>query len=555
VLIDARSLPAEAVLEADICIVGGGPAGLTLAHELDKTPFRVCLLESGGREADPQLEALSEGETVSEHYRNLAQMRTRQLGGTANQRNIELGEDLLGVRYVPLGEIDFEERDWVPYSGWPFPKGELEPFYRRAHEFCQAGAYGYEVETWEDEGVARLPFAGDAVATGVFRFGPRSVFTELAGRELERSDNVQAYLHATVVRVERHEPGGMTRRVRVACLDGKRFSVAARVVVLAAGAIENARLLLLSDDLRGVGLGNERGLVGRFFMDHPLLQGGFFTPSDRGLFARTGLYDVRSHDGVAVMGKLVLGDTVMREERLLNMNAILIPRERTYGSAAVRSLKALVRREPRSASGEGTLAHVANVVRGLDDIAAKAARTLLRADAPVTHLSRGGWSQSPRSTGRFAFFEVYHVPEQAPDPDNRITLGTERDPLGCRKVCVRWRLGEQDLKSIRRGHEIFADELARIGPGEVRRVGSRGEPQLVDMTHHHMGTTRMHADPARGVVDRNCRVHGTQGLFLAGGSVFPTGGYANPTLTIVALAMRLADHVKDVVASRTAAAG
>jgi choline dehydrogenase-like flavoprotein len=572
-LIDARTLPSGETIETEVCIVGAGPAGVSLARELAGQDFRVCLLETGGLEPNDDIQALAagEGETIGDrYYPEAIYMRHREFGGTAHRWQIDIGNKVRGVRHVPLDAIDFEKRDGVPYSGWPFSKSHLDPFYERAQAVCQAGPYTYEAEDWEDEKAPRLPFTGNRVTTKMFQFGPRDIFIHDYRHELNRASNVTIYIHTTAVELETDETAKTVTRLRVACLQGSQFWVKAKLFILSMGGIENARLLLLSDKVQKTGLGNPKDLVGRFLMDHPMVRCGQLIPSSPRIFNSTALYDMRQVRGTSVIGKLSLTDEVMRREQLLNVTAALFPRDnlhrlnplrilfpngKTYDSRAVRSVQALLKAARGRTIPKDVLQHVGNIITGLDDILYFESRkkSLFSTFSSIYGFDQGGWSDLPNPEKKFGVFEVVHQTEQAPDPDNRVTLGTELDALGYRKVKIYWRWNDINIRSIKRAQEIFAEEIARAGLGRLKIERDKDVPQVITLsTHHHMGTTRMHPDPKQGVVDENCQVHGVSNLFMASSSVFPTGGFANPTLTIVALAIRLADHVKTVMAATPA---
>lgn len=544
-LIDARTLLTRETIDTEVCIVGTGPAGMTLAHELIEQDFRVCLLESGGFEPDKETQSLCSGETVGDPYSELDILRRRQFGGTANDWCVQIGSGQTGVRHVPLDQIDFEKRDWLPYSGWPFERLHLDPFYERAQSLCKIGPLAYEADAWEDAQTPQLPLIGNRVNTTMFQFGPRSVFTQEYRNQAIGAGNITIYLNANVVELETDETARTVTRVRVACLSGNEFWVSAKIVILAAGGIENARLLLLSNRTQKTGLSNQNDMVGRFFMDHPLIRCGIFIPSERKIFNSTALYDLRLVNNIPVMGKLTLTDEAMRYEKVLNMSALLFPRYSIYQSEAVSSLKKLLGSIWRAKLPKDALKHFLNVNTGVDDIVTAAYRTLSRRPLLTSQLSCGGWSQLSNKERKFGYFEVFSQTEQAPDPDNRVMLSDRLDRLGLRKVQLHWRWREIDIHNIKRAQNIFAEEIARAGLGQLQIELDGETPQLLSpSTHHHMGTTRIHTDPKQGVVDENCQVHGVSNLFIAGSSVFPTSGYANPTLTIVALAVRLADQVK-----------
>jgi choline dehydrogenase-like flavoprotein len=544
VIVDARSLPEGETIETDVCIVGAGVAGITLAREFIGQEFRVCLLESGGLEPDRVTQSLYWGENIGHPYYDLDTARTRSWGGTSHRWIIEIGEHRLGARMRPLDAIDFEKRHWIPYSGWPFNKTHLDPFYERAQSICQIGPYQYDVEDWEDpEKKPRLPFVNGRVETTIFQFGPRDPFIYEYRGEIEQAENIVIYLYANAVETETTETAQAVTRLRVACLEGNQLWVSARLFVLAMGAIEIPRLLLLSNKVQNTGLGNQHDLVGRFFMEHPHLWSGFFVPSDANIFKSAALYKIDTVNKVPILGKLTLSEDVLRREELLNycvsIHAGPWPawsRYQSPESEGLDSLKALYGGIRRRKIPHNFANHLSNVVTDIDDVARAVYRKVRRkVDGAIEF----------KSSHKSEVFHLNHMSEQAPNPNSRVTLATERDALGQNRVQLDWQLSAIDMRTIVRAQEIIDEELQRAGLGRLL-IHLRGgtPPPNLHGGWHHMGTTRMHLDPKQGVVNESSQVHGISNLFIAGPSVFPTGGYANPVLTIVALAIRLADHVK-----------
>ena len=502
---DARSLPDKSVVDTDVCIVGAGPAGITLARELDGEGFSVCLVESGGLDFDAATQALSELTAEGSDIVPLAQNRRRQFGGNANLWFVGRRPFRSLIRYLPLDQIDFAHRPWVPHSGWPFPKSDLNSYYVRALDVVGLGPRSWSVMDVERPDARPLPLDAEGIRTSVEWFGTSQPFVGEHRVELQRSANVTILIHANVGRLE--AVGGRIERVRVDCLSGTSHSIAAKVFVIAAGGIENPRLLLASN-----GIGNERDLVGRFFMDHLHVR-GVLCPFDQGRFETSALYDVRPNAYGRIMGcKLNPTEGVMERERLLNS-----------------ALK-------------------------LD--AALPSHPLARADTYARLMLRHrqlrpsffGWSALPGNAQRFSEFATHLQIELPPNPDNRVTLSAERDRFGRPLAAVRWRWDELTRRSVQRTRHFLTDALERAGIGKLEMPEDDPPPfPHKEGTNHHIGTTRMHADPAQGVVDADCRVHGMSNLFVTGSSVFPTGGYANPTLTIVALAIRLAERVRRLV--------
>jgi choline dehydrogenase-like flavoprotein len=468
----------------------------------------------------------------------------------------QLGGGRLGVRYAIMDETDFEPKEKVPHSGWPFRKSHLESYYERAQDFLKIAPY--DVSRWEDrEDAHPLDFGGDRITTSIVQFGPRDVFLKDCRERIAASKNLHAYIKWNVIEIESNPEATRATRVKVATLDGKQLGIVARTYVLAAGGIENARILLLSNGTVKEGLGNRNDLVGRYFIDHYGLFGGMVFPSDRSLFNRMALYDIRQVNGFAGMGLVVPTRETIRRESLLNTGTYLVPKHSTYHHSRKSSharrllqaklLKRPVERKPDRPAGiaeqlrrivVGTAAHFPHKLYR---------KLVVKRPYPNTSIVWGGWSELPDKDREFGAIELQQHLEQAPDPNNRVLLSDERDRLGCRKARVDRRLNEIDLESIRRTNLILREEFARSGIGHFVIDEDFVTPEFSSVSHgssHHMGTTRMHDDPRSGVVDPTCRVHGMANLYVAGSSVFPTGGFANPTLTIVALAIRLADHLK-----------
>jgi choline dehydrogenase-like flavoprotein len=543
-IVDARSLQEDKIIETDVCIVGAGVAGITLAREFIDSGFEVSILESGGLEPDKITQSLYWGENVGHPYYPLDTSRARFFGGTSHYWKIAIGANKFGVRLRHMDKIDFEERDWVPYSGWPFDKAHLNPFYKRAQSICKVGPFTYNVADWEDPvNAPQLHFVNDRVKTAIFQFASRNLFFDQYRQEISNADNITTYLHANVVDIETTENAQDVTRLRVACLEGKKFWVSAKLFVLAMGGIETPRLLLLSNNVQRNGLGNQHDLVGRFFMEHPHLWSGVYIPSELNISNSTSLYKIHRVEDVPIMGKLTLNNKLLQREKLLNYCVSIHPNfSLSYqhfinsGSKGVDSLRTL-----RSAFQEKRIPadfsnHIGNMITDLGGIAKASYRKI-----------KGKFIREFKQSEHITVYKLNHMAEQAPNPNSRVTLADERDALGQRRVQLNWQLSPIDILSMVRSQEIIDKELARAGLGRLK-IDLEGDTPPPDLHGgwHHMGTTRMHLNPKKGVVNENCRVHGISNLFIAGASVFPTGGYANPVLTTIALVVRLADHIKKI---------
>ena len=566
---DGRRVPDGAELLCDVCIVGAGPAGLALGTELARSAFRIVVLDSGGAREDPDSDTLSQLEFESADFRSPNEARQRQLGGMASRWDTAFPRGL-GARLLRLDAIDFERREWVPNSGWPFGRSALEPYYERAGVLFGLDSTASESPRADWRRAEALPLAESVAVTTIDRLIPRERVTRVLRDGVASRLRTTVLHHATAVRVETDDLGSTVQMGRARSRSGTSFVVRAGAFVLAAGAVENARLLLLSNDVQPAGLGNARDNVGRFYMDHPYPVAGFLRPRDPALFDRMALYDVRERSGELRSGRLRIAEGAQRSERLLNGSVRLQPRLDERHRAALGAGRALVAAVRRGRLPKRPVREAATLLPVLPGLLRSGSRLGLRQRRLRPQPTKVGWSHLGDNGRRFGHFTLVLQPEQAPDPECRVTLANRNDQLGMRIPRLRWRWSELDLQSIRRTRELLADEFERSGIGVLHQGGEELTAEFEDAglaaiqdgpagedvpllmpegAHHHLGTTRMHREPTEGVVDEHWRVHGVSNLFIAGGSVFPTGGSANPTFTIAALAIRLADHLRETLAA------
>ena len=531
---DARRLDAREI-DADLCIVGAGAAGIAMALEYVESGHRVVLVESGDFRYRRRTQRLYLGRNTGRRSFSTNHSRFRAFGGSTTR---------WGGQCRPLDPIDFERREAIPHSGWPFGSAHLVPFYRRAQEVCNLGPYDYDSVGVSAAAGLWGRSSGSRLASKLYQFSYPANFGEAYRPGLERASDVHVYLNANLVEIVLEDHGRLVERLNLATLDNRRMSVKAKAYVLVCGGIENARLLLASNRVALHGVGNAHGLVGRFFMDHPYLFPGYFQPGTSSL----GIDDFTIHDYENVGQEqrshlaLTLNEETRRREGLNGAALYFIRRERyktlpEYMSRGGRAVNHLidVLRHRESFSGE--------FLNDLTDLAAdygEAAKTLGR---QVAGLSR-----------RAIVPGIRVALEATPCWESRVTLNARTDRLGMRRVDVDWRLHPNDRRGFYLLMEAVQSEFSRHDFGRLvthDRVDDTGWPLAMTGGKHHMGTTRMGSDPRCGVVDPQCRVHGVGNLFVAGSSVFPTAGYANPTLTIVALAIRLADYLKRALRSNS----
>jgi choline dehydrogenase-like flavoprotein len=491
--LDARSVPPGTNIETDILIIGGGPAGITLALALKNAPVKVTLLESGGMEFDAATQALYAGPETGTHYLPLDGSRMRFLGGSTNH---------WGGWCRPLEKIDFEKRDWLAHSGWPFGREALEPYYPRAQELVEAGPFIYD-DAPKKFPVSMLAMGAGGIETVWFQFSKMrgsvlpTHFGERYADDLKQVSNLTLYTNANVTGLRLAADGKSLRRVEVGTLSGVKFSVTPRLTVLGAGAIENARLLLASNDVMMAGVGNANDLVGRYFSDHPIPGNNATLVTFAGKLSP--FYLGTQHAGGAHVRAAFAPTQAFRHKRHVLGSLITVD-----GGAKLDAL---------------------------GQAAVETAAETLGVSARNAHAYTIGCGFEP-----------------APDPDRRIELTTERDALGMPRAKLNNTLSDEDFARYRATLEEWGRQLLASGAGVLQIHHATRAQWLdgLDWGNHHMGTTRMHADPKQGVVDADGLVHGIANLFVAGSGLFPTYGASNPTMNLVALTLRLADHLKGI---------
>lgn len=485
---DLEELADGSELETGIAVIGGGAAGISLALEFVGSGHNVVLLESGGLYFEPETQDLARGLIEGLHYFDLDVARLRFFGGSTNHWAGQSG---------PLDPEDFLVRDWVPDSGWPIAYAAFAEYLPRAERLCQLTLPPPDDPTWGlHPGLPSFPM-GEDFRPVLLRFPAEPFsFGAVYRRIIEAADDVDCYLHANVLRIDANEAGRAISGLQLGTLSGKRLRLRARTYVLATGGIENSRLLLLSGPEGAPpgspGLGNGHEVVGRYFMEHPIHDSGLVRiNSDTSFLARP-----RQKVGSERLRfNFALAPEAQRREQILNHGALLV-------SNTMPSLGERVRR--------------------------RAMETVF-----------GSFDLDLQLRVRL---------EHAPYADSRIELADETDAFGLPMAKLSLRLGDLEARTLAVVQESFAGALGAHGLGRMR-VDFTAEPDAwlegVDWVYHHCGGTRMHQDARLGVVDGNCRVHGLANLYIAGSSVFPTAGHTNPTLNLVALALRLADHLKE----------
>lgn len=527
-LIDLHKYPEAEIGSGDVCIIGAGAAGITMARGLAQEGHSVILLESGGFDFEQATQDLYRGSNVGMPYYDLDQARLRFFGGTVS---------IWGGRCAQLDAIDFEPRDWVAHSGWPIRKSDIDPYYARAHDFFELGEFNYADRIWDALGVTAPGFDPEAIDAVLWRFDEKTDrFVASHTRDVTNSPSIQVVLHANAVNIKSGADARTVEGVEVKTLNGTVRQVKAKHYVLACGAIENSRLLLASNDVEVNGLGNGHDLVGRYFMEHPTGRiGKIETQTPYELWALFQKRFMRS--GPPLAPALRLGDATQQREQALN---------------SIITFK--LQRDPRHGVALGNKIYH-NLKHSISpDRRGRALDHAYRAVRAWFHREMRNWVEKMRAKAGMTGLYLITRGEQAPNHDSRVVLSRERDSLGSHRADLDWQLSDLDKHTARVIAKTFDAEFRRLGMGAIQPGQWLEDPSPQwpeDLTvgnhplanYHQVGGTRMSDSPRSGVVDANCQVHGYENLFIAGSSVFPTSGWANPTLTIVALSMRLSDHL------------
>ncbi|HUO46849.1 MAG TPA: GMC oxidoreductase [Acidimicrobiia bacterium] len=557
---DARHLPADALITAEACVIGAGPAGIAAASELAQRGVHVVLVEAGGlreeRNSTETYRGVIDGEDGLNSGRRdvhppLETLRQRAFGGTTWS---------WGGRCAPLGELDFDTRPHLALSGWPISRAELLPFYRRAHEYLELGHFEYSTREAMPSGppflLADCRESDLLCDTDLFRYSPPTNFGRAYRPFVGREPAIRAYHHANVLRLEVDPDGKAVTGAVIASQPGRLARVQASEYIIATGGLETARLLLVSGRSAGKPVGSGYGWVGKGYMTH--LDGmvgrvGFRSDAPRAAYA----YE-RSRDGVFCRRILRLPDRVQEERGLLNLGSVMYfpePRHPSHGDSVLSGFALTKELLNRAGLGARTKrnrlpdrqpfpagAHLLNIARNPLPLLAfgpRWASARWRGDRRLpSFLRRSAVNQ----------YRLLFSAEQSPNRESGVALADDRDAFGVPRLKVSWRVSVADYDSVVGSLDLIANGFSRLGigwmetPPTPEHLAAELGGGFVAGTHA-MGLTRMSSSPDLGVVDRRCRVHGMSNLYVASSAVFPTGGFAPPTLTVVALAIRVADAI------------
>ncbi len=493
---DILDMGEQTQLQAQVVVIGSGIAGAEVATHLARHGREVVLVESGRQQFDPAIQALNDVVFLGKRHRELnpdsyyhrylppelrGVSRVRQFGGTSN---------VWTGKWKYLQPSDFEPRPWVENSSWPIAFTDLLAHYRSAAKDYGFGDLEAEAERAEIQSLRGKIGAGGLKMSSFYWEESPTRTAHRFGDEMRRSPHLRVVLGATVTELTLDDRCQRVTGVVCKSLEGREITVAGQTVVLATGALETARLLLASDRQLPGGIGNGHDLVGRFYTDHPKHHTGKLHPGPLAQdFANELQYGPKPRFCIC----FALDDDTQEQHQLLE--------------------------------------HVLYLQPIYERLASRVWRTVQ------------GRAVCRDRNGAVAHYRVKFVTEQAPHRASRLTLGSDRDALGQRQLQVDWCFTGHDHRSMAKTLALLTERFAQLGMG--RFDFSDDPPTLETMTDaaHQMGTTRMALRPDEGVVDTDCRVFGTENLYVAGSAVFPTGPSYSPTFTILALARRLGEHL------------
>jgi len=543
------SIPSQSKLTTDICIIGGGAAGISMALYLSGRGLNILLLESGFFKEDKKTQDLYNGEVADEKLHSPPdKYRLRRLGGSTA---------IWGGRCMPFDPIDFEKRDYLPGSGWPISYDDLAPYFEVANRFLEAGEYAYDADMVFDP-IKQPMFKGfksDVLLTNnMERFSCPTNVGSRYRRRLELAQDIEVILGANCTGIRLNSNADHVSDLEISSLDNRKYHVTAKHIVLATGGIEVARLLLASNDICKSGIGNQFDLVGRYYQCHIAGNLGKLTIYGENSNVRHD-YEV-SADGVYCRRRMSLTPETQRRLKVGNMVArlhfpkIVDPSHRIGVLSGLFLAKNFISYEygKRLKDGKATAGtyfkHLTNIIMDPIDTLTFlynwiTRRTLAKRKFPSVILKN--------KSNQFTL-EIHS--EQYPNPNSRVTLLNEKDALGMPKVKIDWQYLPEDIDSVRKSLDIFVEEFKKSGIGAFEYDPAQLEEDLTRFGAyggHHIGTARMGTSPEHSVVDADCKVHHVDNLFIASSAVFPTSSQANPTLTITAMSLRLADHLATIL--------
>ncbi|MEM8677344.1 MAG: FAD-dependent oxidoreductase [Cyanobacteria bacterium P01_G01_bin.67] len=554
-LINAETIEDESLITSDIAVVGAGPAGIVLALELAKTGFNIALLESGRLDFDQASQDLGDASYVNRQFHApMAECTRRQIGGTST---------IWGGRCVPYDPVDFAQRNYIPDSDWPVTYEELEVYFQRASDYFLSGQAEFDLHNLshieQKSIVPGLPDE-DVLTSTLERWSLPTNFGQEYFNQLKRSKRIKLFYGLTCTAIVTSEQVKKVKLLQAKTLGGKNISIKCQKYVLAGGALNNTRLLMNSDHHHSGGIGNHSGLLGKFYMGHlsgDIAKVKFTTHPKETIFG----FD-RDSDNTYIRRRFSFSPEFQQKQKLSNIvgwlgapefgnydhqNGILssayialnLPLLKTRLGASTAIRRAAIGLDKGLYS-----AHIMNIIKDFGQILSF-----------IPSFGYGRFVAKRKIPALFVYsaaneYPLHYHSEQVPNSDSTVSLGSQRDALGIRRLNIDLCFSDQDIENVVKAHHHWDQHLRKHECGYLVYLSDDLETTIWTQAgdgFHQVGTTRMSENPSKGVVDPNCNIHGFDDLFIASSSTFVTSGQANSTFMIVAFALRLADYLKQEI--------
>lgn len=524
-ILDANEFEKSTELVADFCILGGGVAGVVLANELLKNSDKnIIVLESGGEFFDERTQELYKANSIPPFFPDTTVSRLRMLGGSSNhwENSIE--------RFSP---IDFEKREWISDSGWPIEYADLVKHYPAAEQYCNVQNGEYDFSFWNQYIKSTDIFENSPHFSTVVSKSPNypTQFFEDHGSKLVESPKVKIVQNANVIDIAYSDLDEHVESVTFRTFSETRHMVRATTFIMCFGGIENARMLLTFNERYENKLGNQNDNVGRYFMEHPTIRAAQLIPFKEKLVGQ--FYEGAQIGDIHIRGRAYLNDEAQRQYQTNNLRAYFIKQSKLILSDGVSSSHIIADSLTDGEVPEDFGGHLLNTLKDIDHIAESFFKKKLDTSVFDSVHELGG-------------YQILAMIEQTPDRNNRITLSNSKDSLGIKSVDIKFHVTQEDKNWAWKTLTLLSQDPGIQSVGRLRLLKEREsriwESQL-GYGQHHIGTTKMGNTSQNGVVDSSLKVFGTKNFYISGSSVFPTGSHVPPTLTIVALSIKLAQEL------------
>ncbi|AGB26657.1 choline dehydrogenase-like flavoprotein (plasmid) [Mycobacterium sp. JS623] len=558
-IISAHDISTDARLQTGVVVIGAGPAGIVAALEAVARGQDVILVETGNTKPTNENQQLSSANIKDVDVHAPVELTvSRQIGGTSS---------IWGGRCVPYDPIDFVDRPIAPDSSWPLRFEDVQPYYQRASDWSRSGRAVFNSAEISHLPAQMIPGLVDCGVTtsSLERWSLPTNFGEVYLEQLRSSANLRLVTDATCVQINLNEAQDRAESIECRTVGGSAFTINASDVIVAAGGLETTRLLMCSPGRYGKSLGDHSGHLGHWYMAH--LEGVvadlvLATPAKATVYG----YE-RDVDGTYVRRRFAFTEVYQLEHSLPNIAGWISNPEladASHGNAElsmtylslISPLGGFLASPAQRLSLTGTkvpgtpygmthkssvFAHIRNIVRHPLTTAAfcinfGAKRVLSRGRKPP-----GFFAYSP--INRYPF--QYHA-EHLPHYQSCVSLSADTDALGMRKLVVDIVFHDADIQGVIDAHRHWDAYLRASGVGMLEYRSDDTGAAIRERSgggFHQVGTTRMAKDPADGVVDENLAVHGVPNVHIVSSSVFVTSGQANSTFLVVALAVRLIEHL------------